>query len=113
MLKVNTLTASLVAAGFLSVAGYAPVAKADTFNILQNSTSCSSGLNCNNSNSLIATITATQSGANVNIVYHIVDTSFWFVQAGNPPMVAWNTNPITTASATSLTGMANIPVAGS
>ena len=81
MFRVKSLVAA-AGLGLLSIASYASVAKADVFNILQNSTSCSSGLMCNNSNSVIATITATNSGSNLNLVYHIVDTNFFFLQAG-------------------------------
>jgi hypothetical protein len=107
MFKVNTLTASLVAAGFLSVAGFAPTAKADTFNILQNA--CSSGLGCNGSTSVIATVTATTNGSNLDLVFHIVDSTFFFFQAGTPPSVAWNTNPAASATAASLTAMNGTP----
>ena len=96
MFKVKHLPAWVVAAGMLATA---PIAKADVFNILQNSASCSSGLNCNNSNSVIATITATNNGSDLNLVFHIVDTAFWFMQSGTPPIVDWNTNPAASASA--------------
>jgi len=68
-----------------------------------------SGLGCNNSNSVIATVTATTNGSNLDLVYHIVDTTFFFLQAGQPPMVAWNTNPAASASAASLTAMNGTP----
>lgn len=66
----------------LGVASFPSLGNAAVYDFFQNA--CESGLGCSGTG-LIATVTTSPSGSNTQLVFHIVDTNFSFLQAGNPP----------------------------
>jgi len=89
--------AGLASALALGLVAFPPLSKAAVYNFFANA--CSSGLGCSGSpSSLLATATTSTLGSNVLVDLHIVDPNFFFIQAGNPPMMGWNSPTPTLAS---------------
>jgi hypothetical protein len=66
----------------LGMATFPSLGNAAVYDFFQNA--CASGLGCSGSG-LIATVTTSTVGSNTQLVFHIVDSNFSFLQAGQPP----------------------------
>src|SRR5262245_50418697 len=87
MVKSTVLASAVVGAFALSLPTSSNAATYDFY-----AGGCNSGLNCGSDPThLIATATTSVVAGGIQVSVHIVDTNYYFLQAGGPPLMTFNT----------------------